>query len=189
MNRVILVGENNPYGGDPRYALYPEPANSAGGRLCRLVLGLTVKEYLRRFERVNLLQRPKWSARAARDAAACMLVEKGLTAKFVLLGRKVFDAFSAHVPDDRSWAPFVARGQFLMLPHPSGLCRIWSEPGRFAQAREAVRDFTAEPLVSQADQVEEGFCPKRADGTHCVHWWDGDAACCDCGHGAPEVKA
>lgn len=32
--------------------------------------------------------------------------------------------------------------------------------------------------------VEEGYCPARADGTHCVHWWD-DEGCCNCGHNPP----
>lgn len=25
-------------------------------------------------------------------------------------------------------------------------------------------------------------CPVREDGTHCVHWWDGEAPCCNCGN-------
>lgn len=25
------------------------------------------------------------------------------------------------------------------------------------------------------------YCPKRDDGTHCEHWWDGDKPCCNCG--------
>lgn len=40
----------------------------------------------------------------------------------------------------------------------------------------------AEPLDAAGD--EETPCPKREDGTHCVHWWDGDAPCCACGSGA-----
>ena len=40
--RPIIVGEANPYGGDPAYALYPIPENSAGGRLCRLIMALSL---------------------------------------------------------------------------------------------------------------------------------------------------
>jgi hypothetical protein len=37
---TLLLGEANPYGGDPRYALYPEPEGSSGWRLCHMVMGL-----------------------------------------------------------------------------------------------------------------------------------------------------
>lgn len=60
--RPILVGEANPYGGDPRYALYPLPENSAGGRLCRLILKLEVRQYLRSFDRRNLCATKRWIA-------------------------------------------------------------------------------------------------------------------------------
>jgi hypothetical protein len=30
---------------------------------------------------------------------------------------------------------------------------------------------------------EEMPCAGREDGTHCVHWWDGDGTVCD--HGSP----
>lgn len=37
--------------------------------------------------------------------------------------------------------------------------------------------------------VAEGFCPKRDDGTHCVHWWDGEEPCCACGDNSDEGDA
>ena len=37
--RTWLVGEQNPYGADPNFALYPLPENAAGARLARF-LGL-----------------------------------------------------------------------------------------------------------------------------------------------------
>jgi hypothetical protein len=43
MEKIVLVGESNPYGADPYYALYPAPDGSAGHRLCCLVLGMTRK--------------------------------------------------------------------------------------------------------------------------------------------------
>ncbi len=143
---IVLVGENNPYGGDPAFALYCEPERSAGGRLCRLVLGLEPREYLRRFTRVNLLQRPKWSAPLARERAAEMLLTAP-QARFILLGRRVFDAFTSQKVGDlpkvtREWVPLtVYGGNMLALPHPSGLCRFWNTPGAFELARNAVRAF------------------------------------------------
>jgi hypothetical protein len=132
---VHLMGENNPYGSDPYFALYPEPEHSAGGRLCRLILGMREAAYLREFSRVNLLQRPKWSAPLARAAAAAFVASLGPHDAVILLGRKVHEAFHGKAP----WVPFAQVGGFLSLPHPSGLCRIWNEPGAIEKTRAAVK--------------------------------------------------
>lgn len=29
--------------------------------------------------------------------------------------------------------------------------------------------------------IDEGYCAKREDKQHCVHWWD-CGKCCSCGH-------
>ena len=36
--KVVLVGEQNPYGPDPEFALYPAPEGSSGHRLCCQIL-------------------------------------------------------------------------------------------------------------------------------------------------------
>ena len=36
-------------------------------------------------------------------------------------------------------------------------------------------------LQGNGPSDEETPCPAREDGTHCVHWWEGDHPCCDCG--------
>lgn len=135
-SRPVLVGEANPYGGDPYYALYPSPDGCSGHRLCCLVLGMTRVAYLRTFDRVNLCPRD-WSMKLAR-AFACNNVGK----RCVLLGAKVCKAHC--VP----YVPFTQQlfvGEpVLVLPHPSGLCRLWNEPGAFGRAREAVGEFLPE---------------------------------------------
>ncbi len=133
---VALVGESNPYGADPDFALYPAPDGCSGQRLCCLILGMRRREYLEAFERVNLCAGP-WSLSEARRRAADLLGEGG---RFVLLGRKVADAFG--VPHAR---PFSTVDEVLLcLPHPSGLCRSWSEEGAVRRAREAVAAFAPE---------------------------------------------
>lgn len=143
--RIVLVGEANPYGTDPRYALYCEPRNSAGGRLCFDILRMGRNEYIRTFGRVNLCP-SKWSIKAARDQSAEL---RASDLPLVLFGAKVCSAFG--IP----FVPFttclltdrMARtGSHLMdvvvLPHPSGLCRLWGEPpgqaANFARARELI---------------------------------------------------
>jgi hypothetical protein len=100
--KVWLIGESNPYQtpeSDPEhhFALYPDPPNSAGGRLCR-ALKLPDAEYLKRYQRRNLLHTVKWSVPAARRAAATILGAVAERDAVVLLGAKVAAAFG--VPFD-----------------------------------------------------------------------------------------
>ena len=125
----LLVGEVNPYGADPAFALYPYPRGASGDRL-REILGLTTAEYLRRFDRANLCSR-KWDAAAARGRATDLLGERpGGT--FVLLGVKVQSAFGV----DRTREPHAT---FITLPHPSGRSRAWNVPGARESARLALQ--------------------------------------------------
>lgn len=34
--------------------------------------------------------------------------------------------------------------------------------------------------------MARGYCPKRKDKTHCIHWWDGEEPCCNCGDNQDE---
>jgi hypothetical protein len=128
--KPLLVGELNPYGADPDFALYPSPPGCAGDRLCRLVMELGKEEYLERFDRVNLCE-GKWMMRIARIEA--YKITKSEVSKVVLLGRKVATAFDCELQ------PFRHDSRFVALPHPSGLCRAWNESGAFRRAREALR--------------------------------------------------
>lgn len=131
LRKPILVGEDNPYGGDPRFALYPHPEGCAGWRLCCLLLGMRRTDYLREFARTNLCV-GGWSIKAARTAAA--RIASGPTErKIIALGAKVSDAFGLrfrpyHWVDER----------ILVLPHPSGRCQLWNEEGSFLRAQAAI---------------------------------------------------
>ncbi len=142
--KPLLVGESNPYGPDPEFALYPAPDGSAGHRLCTLVMGLSRKDYLARFDRVNLCD-GRWSMPAARKRAQelCDDLEHEV---FVLFGAKVTSAFLSG-----PWKPFRIEnhcaGTFVVLPHPSGLSRGWDAPGSFERARVLLREAGVLPEV------------------------------------------
>ena len=140
--KPLLVGESNPYGSDPRYALYPYPDHSAGGRLCFKVMDLTRREYLTRFDRVNLCT-GKWSMREAREAALAIMAAR--TGTVVLFGAKVCQAFGVirFNPFGFPSEPELVRkagARYVILPHPSGLSRAWNEPGAFERARAVLRE-------------------------------------------------
>lgn len=161
--KAWLIGEANPYQQDPedgmRYAMYPDPPESAGGRLCKLILGMRERDYLRAFERRNLCHQ-KWSVPVARASAACLSWEMGDGDVVLLLGRKVFEAF---VPELSDWPLYgritfpvrvaVPRLSFVALPHPSGLNRHWSEPGAYARCRAEVAQHVPRlaPLLGRSE--------------------------------------
>lgn len=134
MDKPILVGESNPYGADPQFALYPAPDGCSGHRLATLILGMSRRDYLDSFDRVNLCA-GSWSLKLAREKV-CEL-RRGDSRRFILCGSKVCQAFG------RTFAPFSSGwhggDQVAVLPHPSGLCRLWNQqPKAFTEARRAV---------------------------------------------------
>lgn len=124
MNKILLVGELNPYGVDPKYALYPQPAHASGARL-QEILGLSLTDYLKHHDRVNLCTRV-WSAKAARERAQELQLERPAGTGIVCCGAQVAKAFDL---------PYVVgivhhpgyKQIFLVIPHPSGRNRRWND--------------------------------------------------------------
>lgn len=153
---MIVVGEVNPYGADPRFALYHEPPHAAGGRL-RDILLMSVRAYVQ-IAKVNLCV-GTWSLLAARVAALAIAQRARVEGHgtVVLLGRKVAQAFYVDldffetmtvVPAQTTLgdAPTTTPGLTLaLLPHPSGLSRAWNDPTAAARARRLIRQL--EPTV------------------------------------------
>jgi hypothetical protein len=145
--KPLLVGESNPYGGDPAFALYPSPPGCAGDRLCRLVMGLDPDDYLARFDRTNLCARA-WDLLAARSRAAELLVDaRARNVPVVLLGAKVASVCAAAFEPFRVLPETGLCPVRVILPHPSGRCRVWSDPRSYELAREALRAAGALPPI------------------------------------------
>lgn len=160
--RIVLVGELNPYGADPQFALYPTPRHAAGDRLRRLVMGVRTPTYMG-FTRYNLCV-GKWSTRDARwQARAILAMHQGDL--LVLLGRKVTGAFFRGALPELNWPAEFSRSwlchpsriatrefdNIVVLPHPSGLCRSWNEPGAFERARAVLREVAPWVQWGEAD--------------------------------------
>ncbi len=144
MSKPLLIGESNPYGSDPYFALYPSPEGCSGHRLCCLILKMRRKNYLDAFDRANLCDGP-WDARQARERAGELWKEARRLERpaLILLGQKVARAFA--VPGQRPADPFTIETNctntvVLTLPHPSGLCRLWNEPDAMGHARVLVAE-------------------------------------------------
>lgn len=136
----MLVGESNPYGSSPEFALYCWPESSSGHRL-RCILGVPEERYLA-FRRMNLCAGSWHRAAAIRSAArlyddlAAWTDPPGTLV--LLLGVRVSAAFGAVTVASRAgisrprpldrWevgSDATSRACWVSLPHPSGLCRAW----------------------------------------------------------------
>lgn len=148
--KITLVGECNPYSGDPRFALYPTPSGSSGWRLCYAILGMEKSEYLTRFNRRNLCA-TKWSAVDARWVARGGHRPRGVVGEVIppgpkiLLGARVARAFDLQF-ETFSQIQFstdtIGKHRCLVWPHPSGRSRAWNDPSAIACARDQLRRFT-----------------------------------------------
>jgi len=141
MERVLIVGEHNPHSRDDRHALHPHPKGAAGSRLCK-ILGMAPCEYLETFDRANLLKTARWSTKRARAAAGGLSHKKR-----ILLGARVAAAHGVKFyPFHRYYLTVFHDGvDILVLPHPSGRCRIWNDRAAIVAARDAVKRFMEAP--------------------------------------------
>lgn len=143
--RVLLVGEDNPYGSTPEFALYPGPCGCSGHRLCTNIMGLHEDTYLGLW-RTNLCD-DKWSMKAAKERAEQLYqTYLGPWRVIVMLGRKVASAFAAvtgtSVPAFCCVKHTVAFSEYtnavrtlIALPHPSGRNTVWASETVRANAR------------------------------------------------------
>jgi hypothetical protein len=138
--KPVLIGMNNPYNGDPRYALYPSPDISAGGRLCTMFLAAANRagihadsfDYISGFERMNLINTPTWDPVSAKIASR--------TLKPTLMGREVIicgvSVLTMMDLQRHEWLCWHRRPpdlfensfDYVLIPHPSGRCREYNDP-------------------------------------------------------------
>lgn len=134
---VLLVGEMNPYGADPHFALYPAPDGCSGHRLAKTIMATPSRQfYLDNFDRVNLCA-GRWSIVKAREAAADIIGQNRQIV--VLLGAKVCEAFAMPFVPFTNCLRGTAPTTFVTLPHPSGANRMWWVSGSYERARHALR--------------------------------------------------
>lgn len=90
----------------------------------------------------------RWDATAAALNAAAFMPELHRFRVIVLLGRRVADAFAVEgageLPPQLGSVVHVTHGplsrRVLLLPHPSGLCRMWNDEKFMERARRLVAD-------------------------------------------------
>ena len=90
----------------------------------RVMLGMSVDEFVATFRRVNVLASGPWDPTRARRAARRLRPAIDLPA--LVLGRDAWRALG--LPGDAGF--FEMRDGFVLLPHPSGRNRMFNDPER-----------------------------------------------------------
>lgn len=140
--RPLLVGMNNPLSEHPRFALYPAPAGCTGWRIWQLVADvMTDNEYLRGYERTNLVSGRRWSAAAAREAAP-LLRQRLVGRRSIIFGKETASHLGLNNLERGTWNAAAENGQVALLPHPSGR-NLWYNT---EENRETARRVLLEAL-------------------------------------------
>lgn len=151
--RAVLLGMNNPLSSDPDDALVPWPDRCSGHRLWRLLSnavegGVAQEDYLRAFERRNLLPGREWDDAEARATAPALLKE--LTGRrVVVLGSKTATALGMRKPlTPLEWHRHAGyEVDYALVPHPSGLNQWYNAEGRRALAGRFLAGLCREGLA------------------------------------------
>lgn len=141
--RPVLVAMNNPVSSLPKYALYPLPEGCAGNRLWHMLAdaaerdgsSVSKSEYLRAFDRRNVLSQKTWSRRDAVLSGRRLADEltPPSSRSIVVLGIQTLDALGWRTHTRPAWGEWVPSlceryPRFCLLPHPSGRCREYNDP-------------------------------------------------------------
>lgn len=145
--RPLIIGE-----APSKNEVPPTPLGGRVGRRLAACCGITLEEFLVRFERVNLLDvrqdtREKgfeFDATAAAHAASLLIRHKLFDEPrlVLLLGRRVAQAFGCDVGYFNRW--FINQAEAYVLPHPSGVSRWWNSVENQQHAAAFMRSIIAE---------------------------------------------
>lgn len=135
---MIIVGQAPGPNTDPA-----QPLSGPSGRKLASLCGMTLDEFLTRFERVNLLadypgRCGKGDAFPAAFAKQAALDIRELVASrdvVMMLGLGVARAFNLRRPEFFKWTRLSRDcGHVVVVPHPSGISHWWNEPRNVTRA-------------------------------------------------------
>lgn len=139
MDRVVLLGMNNPLSEDPSMALFPHPEGCTGWRIWAMLheeIGISRLQYLHGFDRRNLLDLRRWSAPLAEimapDVWASLrdrqvIVLGAATLECLQRGAWGLEGSDLPRPPELMWQESHG-ARWCWCPHPSGRSLWYNEP-------------------------------------------------------------
>lgn len=128
--RPVVLGMNNPHSDDPQDVLSPRFPGSAGCRLYQMVRDvdptLSEADYLTYLDRRNLMAGDKWCPSVAKVMSSDLRASLS-GRRVVMLGTLVPPALGFR--HDGQWYNWrEADLTYCVVPHPSGLSRVYNDP-------------------------------------------------------------
>lgn len=150
LNKLLLVGLDNPQSTDPRYALFPAPEKCTGWRIWKFINEADpnfTKAMYQRITKTNLFPvgpAPKKISFAHGYAGAVLRVQLASQARrVILLGNQVRDSVMApdtqEMPDMMEFVGLPGSGMtvYAWIPHPSGRNHFYND----AKSRRKVANW------------------------------------------------
>lgn len=177
--KPLLIGQAPGPNTDPDHPLAPTPRSGAGGRLADLA-NLTATQYLRLFDRTNLLHTfpgrtkrddclPVREARIAANAMKPLLRGR----RVVLVGRNVAEAFGypGSELEFHEWTMNERWGfEVAVVPHTSGRNHWYRKPGNDDRARAfwlgLVADLKTKKKKRVSNVIDFHNCMSREVAEH-----------------------
>lgn len=165
----IIIGLSNPYGGESGTIepLSPHVPGSAGARLFQIA-GVELEAYERTFKRDNLFlyaAHPNNFAQRVRDAVRTVrrnIDSEADHVRVIALGREVGDALGLSTTPWFRWIPLTFESILAsnpnqvisgaVMPHPSGLNRLYNDNLMVEQAR----GFLRRAVLTHEQENEQG---------------------------------
>lgn len=152
---------NNPLSLDPEHALFPAPAGCTGHRIFRMLEehnpGLLRAEYLRVFDRRNMLTAVKWNKGAARVAAPGVW-SRLVGRQVVILGSEPRLALGLPRAGEVYWREDDGV-RWCSLPHPSGRCLWYNDRVNRLCAGLLLDELYHQWLAAGQEEAENGDHP------------------------------
>lgn len=127
MSKPLLLGMNNPQGNE---AFWPYPKGCTGWRIWKMLesqTGISDREFIRSFDRMNMLNLPEWSMTLARQNRE-LIMPKLMGREVVVVGYDTFRAMEFPPPPRPFLWGKVSGIRYCLMPHPSGLNRMYNDP-------------------------------------------------------------
>lgn len=152
---IYILGERPGPNTDPSVALYPHTTTGAASRLIRL-LNLTTEGYLANTSRLNAVDDKSSTASSVARLRVEEFLRRAGSEPFIVLGKSAIKAMPAKY---RKMQFGEIVDNVLLLPHTSGVNRVWNDPAFTATMQRIAREFIN---AEQHDSVVS--CESSTDG-------------------------
>ncbi len=137
---IYILGERPGPNTDPSVALYPHTNTGAAARLMRL-LELSQEEYLASTSRLNAVDDKSSTASTEARLRVEEFLQRAGSEPLIVLGKSALRAMPAKY---RKMQFGEIVDNVLLLPHTSGVNRVWNDPAFSAKMQQVAREFINE---------------------------------------------